>query len=215
VKPTTLLASLALCASAAASPSTRLDKDALRPRMHAMTGALATCYEDARAREPSISGVINTKLTVTNEPDVGLTVRVRGFATSGALGESRAFLDCATAALEALVLRPLAARGSLDLTYPMTFAPQPPDNKQRAIVDKAARAAKQGRAQQALELAERGLELTSLDGTFRRRLIEIAGRAACQLEQQPKARHYFAMASSRVEKRLQQACSQVSIDLAQ
>src|SRR5262245_62672775 len=46
-----------------------------------------------------------------------------------------------------------------------------------------------------LAMAERGLELTSLDGTIRRPLIEVAGVAACRLGRTAKLRHYLELAA--------------------
>ncbi len=200
---------------AAARPgSTRLRKAALRSRLKAIAPLLTRCYEQARAHDPQISGVINTKLTIRNEPRLGMILSVTGFDTHGTLGQSRDFLACATTTFEAAVLPPIETRGSLDLTYPTTFAPLPPDNHDTAIVDQAAGAADHGRWSDALRDAEQGLELTSLDGTFRRRLIEIAGVAACHVKDEPKARHYFSLAAPQIEERLQRVCREAAaIDL--
>lgn len=141
-----------------------------------------------------------------------LTVNV--FDTHGKLGESHEFLACVRATFESKIFPPIETRGSVDVTYPSTFAPVAPDNRDKAIVDKAARAANAGRWSEALTQAEHGLELTSLDGPFRRRLIEVAGLSACHLKDQAKARHYFSLASPEFENRVQETCLEfASIDL--
>ena len=138
---------------------------------------------------------------------MGLTLTVTGFDTSGTLGASRDFLACATRVFESRVFPPIATRGTLDVTYPSSFAPQPPDNRDRAIVDTAERAATDGRWHDALTTAERGLELTTLDGPHRRRLIEVAGLSACHLDDAMATEQYLALASPDVEARLRRACA--------
>jgi hypothetical protein len=198
-----------------ATTTTRLRKADVGPAVHTVIPRLATCYERARAHDPQLSGVINTKLTVENEPQRGMRLRVIGFDTSGPLGESQDFLACVKRTYESAVLPALTTRGALDFIYPSTFAPQPPDNHDTSSVDEAARAASEGRWADARRDAERGLELTSLDGTYRRRLIEIAGLAACHLHDEVGARFYFALAPPRAEPTLQQACQDAAnIDLS-
>ncbi len=202
----------------AAQPSapTKLAKADVGARIKTVVPRLGDCYERARRRNPQLGGVINTKLTVHNEPGVRLRVHVDGFDTSGSLGTSREFLACATKVFESAELAPLDTPGSLRLTYPTTFAMQPPDNHDAAIVDQAEQSARDGRWAEALRDAERGLESTSLDGTFRRRLIEVAGLAACHLKHESKARDYYLLAPPRAEATLEQTCKQVAnIDLAQ
>jgi hypothetical protein len=175
---------------------------------------LTPCYERVHARDPQLAGVINTRLSVHNEPTVALRVRVTGFDTRGTLGRSQPFLDCVKTTFESAELPPLDTRGSLELTYPTTFAPQPPDNRDAAIVDEAEQAAREQRWTDALRNAEHGLELTTLDGTYRRRLIEVAGLAACHLKDEPTARDYYRLAPPHAEPALEQACMQhAKIDL--
>jgi hypothetical protein len=202
-------------AFARGGPAKKLRKAELRPTMKAFFPRLNRCYEQAVAKEPQISGVINTKLTIRNEPRLGLILSVNGFDTHGPLGESREFRACVTTMFESAVLPPIKTRGSLDVTYPATFARESPSDKDSAIVDTAARAGKDGRWGDALADAERGLELATLDGPFRRQLIEIAGVAACHLKNEAKARQYFALSSPGVEDRVQQACVQfATLDLS-
>jgi hypothetical protein len=191
----------------------RLRKAELRPAMKAIVPKLGRCYEQARRHDPQISGVIDTKLTVRNEPHLGMMLTVNGFDTDGALGESPDFLACVKATFESAVLPPIATRGTLDIIYPSTFAPQPPDNRDTSTVDGARRASDDGRWSDALANAQRGLKLTSLDGPHRRQLIEIAGLAACRLKDGPRARRFFALASPEFEDRLRQACLAAAIDL--
>lgn len=201
-------------AVAADPTSARLQKADLRAGIKSIIPRLTRGYEQARTRAPRIAGVINTKLTVLNDPRLGMMLTVTGFDTDGTLGESREFLACVTTTFEATVLPPIATRGRRDFIYPTTFSSQPVNNRDSGIVDVAAKAAAAGRWSEALARAEQGLTRTSLDGTFRRRLIETAGLSACQLKDEPKARHYFSMASPELEQRLEQTCLRVaSIDL--
>ena len=149
-----------------------------------------------------------------NEVDgarVRMTLTVNGFDTDGALGESKEFLAYVKETFENAELAPIVTRGSLDMTYPSTYAPEPLSDRDIGIVDVAARAAEQGRWSDALADAERGLKLTSLDGPFRRRLIEVAGLSACHLHDVPKARRYHALASpEEIDERVQAACLEVA-----
>ncbi len=195
-------------------PSTRLRKAELRPAMKRIIPLLQHCYERELARAPQIRGVINTKLTIRNEPALGMMLSVNGFDTHGELGESREFLACVTKTFESTVYPPIATRGALDLTYPSTFATESPGDRDKPIVDKAERDATNGRWSEALDDAEQGLTLTSLDGPLRRRLIEVAGLSACHLKDQAKAQHYYSLASPEFEERLQETCLQfASLDL--
>jgi hypothetical protein len=203
-------------APAVPAPSARLRKAEVRPAMKAIAPLLQQCYvrERERTRDPELSGVINTKLTIRNEPGVALSLTVNGFDTHGKLGESRDFLACVTRTFESSAAPPVATRGVLEVTYPTTFAPQPPDHRDQAIVDAADRAATEGRWSDALAAAERGLELTSMDGPMRHRLIEVGGLSACHLDDEAAARQYFALASPEFEDELQQACADfAAIDL--
>jgi hypothetical protein len=120
-----------------------------------------------------------------------------------------------TRTFEAAKLSPIATRGSLDLIYPTTFASQSPDNHDTTLVDSARQAVRDGRWSDAQHDAEAGLELTSLDGTYRRPLIEIAGLATCHLKDEAKARFYFELAPPWAEAGMQQVCHDVaSIELA-
>jgi hypothetical protein len=117
---------------------------------------------------------------------------------------------------ETVVLPPIGAGGTAEIIYPITFAPAPPDNRKTELADRANKAAAAGRWDDALRDAERGLELTSLDGTFRRKLIAVAGVAACHRKREAKARHYYALASATFEAEIREACARDGgIDLLQ
>jgi len=49
--------------------------------------------------------------------------------------------------------------------------------------------------------------MTSLDGPVRRKLIGIAGVAACHLKDEKKARHYTLLASDTIEPQIRAACA--------
>jgi len=208
---------------AAASPRTEIEKTVttgrlrkldLKPTLKAIFPTLQPCYARELARTPRIAGVVNTQLIARNDPRLGLTLTVEGFDTSGALGESQTFRACVKATFEAKVFPPIAARGLRRLTYPGTFDTRPPGDRDKAIVDKTVADAKAANWRDALADATRGLELTSLDGPLRRRLIEIGGVAACHLHDEAQARRYYALASPEFEATLEQACHEAAIDLA-
>jgi hypothetical protein len=207
------IAVVAACVALASPAAARLRKAELRPGMKTIGPRLTACYEQAHARDPRVRGVVNVKLTIRNEPWFGAFLYVDGFETHGPLGESREFLACVKTTFESTVLPPVDTRDSLAVTYPLTFSPDAPDNHDRAIVDNAARAEQRGRWREAIELAARGLTSTSLDGPHRRRLISIAGRAACNAGDEAQARRYWSLASPEFEDGLQAACAKHAIDL--
>jgi hypothetical protein len=199
----------------AAAPPHRLRKRELRPPMKKIIPRLQRCYERERKRAPNIDGVVNTKLTIRNAPDLGMTLSVTGFETDGELGESKEFLACVTRTLEADVFPPIPTLGRADVMYPVTFATAAPSARDKAVVERAERAAKAKDWAAVLETAASGLKLTSLDGPLRRHLIELGGLSACHLRDATNARHYYALASPEYEEELETACSAESIDLVQ
>jgi hypothetical protein len=196
----------AVADSRRAGPPRELTRSQLREPMHAFVPLLRDCYARAVAHDPALAGVVNTKLAIASVRNQGTIFTVRGFDTSGALGQSSEFRACVTATAATIVLPPIADGGAADVTYPITFAPDPPDNHDTGLVDRAAAAAAAGHWEEALASAERGLELTSLDGTFRRKLIATAGVAACHLGREAKARHYYALASAAFTLEIADAC---------
>jgi len=193
-------------AFARGGPGTKLTKTELRPAMKKIAPKLTRCYEQARAKDPETSGVVNTLLSIKNEPKLGLLLTVTGFDTHGPLGESAEFRACATSTFEATVWPAIKTRGTRDVIYPITFTTEPLIDKDSSIVDTAERGVKDARWADALAEAERGLALPTLDGPFRRRLIEVGGVAACHLKNAERARHYYALASPGFEERILAAC---------
>jgi hypothetical protein len=120
---------------------------------------------------------------------------------------------CVTGVIDGAKLPQIARFGRLEVSYPITFAVAPPDNRDLKLFDEANRAAAAGDWRQALEAAEQGLEITSLDGQHRRRLIEVAGVAACHLGLGAKAQHYIELASPRVEPVVRETCKQAGTAL--
>jgi hypothetical protein len=193
-------------ANAAATPG--LTKEQVKPAIKQVVPKLGRCYAAAQRRAPSIAGVVNIKLAIESTRTV-TRMKVTGFDTSGALGTSKAFRACVTKAFAAAQL-PSSGEGRLEMVYPMTFAPEPPDNRDTALADQAKQAAAAGRWRDAFDSAERVLESTSVDGTIRRPMIELAGVAACHLGLAEKARHYATLAASRSEQVIRDTCKRVA-----
>ncbi len=196
------------------APPHRLRKRELRPTMKKIMPRVRSCYERALKQDPNITGVVNTKLTIRNAPDLGMTLSVTGFETSGKLGESKEFLACVTRTLQADVAPAIPTLGRADVMYPITFATAAPSARDKAVVERAERAARAKDWATVREAAASGLELTSLDGPLRRHLIELGGLAGCNLRDATTARHYYALASPEYEEELEAACAAASIDLA-
>jgi hypothetical protein len=205
MKPSIAVLAVAFASPVRADPARALTKEDVRATVKRIAPLVAPCYERAHASDPTIAGVVNPELTITSGGG-RTTISVRGFDTSGPLGKTAAFRACAKAALEGAALPALAVTGSIELTYPLTFAPQAPDNHDASVLDDARRALAAQRWADALATAERGLELTSIDGTIRRPLIAVAGIAACKLGRTAKARHYLELSSPAQEREIRAAC---------
>jgi hypothetical protein len=205
MKTAIVLLVVAFAAPLRADPARALTKEDVRATVKRIVPLVEPCYVRAHASDPAIAGVVNPELTITSGGG-RTTFRVRGFDTSGPLGKNAAFRACAKAALEGAVLPPLAVTGSIELTYPITFTSQPVDNRDASVLDDARRALTGQRWADALATAERGLELTTIDGTIRRPLIEVAGIAACKLGRTAKLRHYLELSSPAHERAIRAAC---------
>lgn len=197
----------AVAAARRLKPAAELTKAELRAPMHVLVPMLTECFRQAQARDPNVSGVANTKFVVESEPGHGTIFAASGFDAAGTLGKSPEFRACIGGRLDAIVLPPIGNGGRAEITYPITFASDAPDNRGTEVVDEANRAAAARKWADAFGAAERGLELTSLDGPRRRRLIEVAGLAACHLRNEAKARHYYALASPAAEATIRDACA--------
>lgn len=210
-----LVVTALLAGDAAADPRAQIDaittgklrKLELRPTMKKLFPSVRACYERELKRTPKIAGVVNTQLTIRNDPKLGMTLTVDGFDTDGALGTSQPFLACVKATFEARVFPAIATRGIAHVTYPGTFSTEPLGDRDKPVVDRAVAHAKAARWTEALAAAGAGLKLTSLDGPLRRQLIEIGGVAACHLRDDKQARRYYALASPEHEAAIEQACA--------
>ncbi|HEY5951453.1 MAG TPA: hypothetical protein VIV40_38430 [Kofleriaceae bacterium] len=189
----------------------QLTKQDVKPALKQLVPMLTRCYVAAQRRKPSIRGVVNTRFAVTSTRERTRVV-VKGFDTAGELGESKPFRSCVIKTVAAAKL-PSSGEGTIELLYPITFAPTPPDNADTTLFDQAKQAAAKGDWSEALAKAERGLESTSIDGTVRRPLIAIAGVAACHLSDQTKARHYTALASPNEEREIRDVCKLANVEL--
>lgn len=179
----------------------RLRKSELRPTLKKIFPKLTDCYEREVARTPGIAGVVNTELAAVNDPKHGLTLTVTGFDTDGKLGESNTFRACVKSVFEAQ-------------TWPGTFATTPPNDNEKPLVERAARANRDGRYRDAIELATRGLKIVTMAGPLRRELIGTAGVAACHLKDASAARHFYALATPEFEPAIETSCQDAAIDLS-
>lgn len=198
-----LVVTSASCAPRAVTPppSAGLTKAELRPVLKAVVPALAACTGDGTA-----AGVVELALTITSAA-AGTSIAVDDVLVTGPLAGVPGFRGCAATALAAAPAPRLDRAGRATIRYPVTFDPRPPDNRDAALVDAADRAAAAGRWAAARTHAEAGLARTSLDGPHRRRLIELAGRAACALGDRAAAARYQALASPTAEAAIAAACA--------
>jgi hypothetical protein len=172
----------------------------LGPIHHLVVPLLRGCFAHVAG-----DGVVNLELAVDSLAGEGTIFSVRDFDTAGAV--TPALRDCLRGTVEAIVAPPIGNGGHAELIYPFTFAQTPPDNHDTRLVDEANAAAEAGRWDAALAAAERALTMTSLDGPVRRKLIGIAGVAACHLKDEKKARHYALLASDAIEPQIRAACA--------
>lgn len=192
----------------------QLTKRELRPALKIAMRRVQSCYERAVSTDAKLSGVVNTKLTIRNDPALGLSLTVTGFETDGALGDSKEFLSCMKNTLEANVEPPLPVLGRLDTLYPMTFDPGGrPHSDDASIVADCLREAKRGHCAEAIDDAERALKRSWLAGDLRHRLIEAAGTCACRLKDETKARRYVSLAPPDFADHIVGACASVGIQI--
>ncbi|HEY0251551.1 MAG TPA: hypothetical protein VGC41_08490 [Kofleriaceae bacterium] len=196
-----------------AAPAHRLRKAEMRPALKKIFPLITTCYSRELHRDPTISGVVNTKLTLLNDPNLGMTLSVTGFDTDGKLGESKDFLACVTKTFEAKIWPAIDTRGRAEFFYPGTFSPDPVSDRDKPIVDRADQQAKDGKWADALETARQGLKDVSLEGPLRRQLIGIAGVAACHLKDEATARHYYLLSTPEYEPGIETSCQDASVPL--
>ncbi|MFT3694802.1 MAG: hypothetical protein QM831_16755 [Kofleriaceae bacterium] len=190
-----------------------LKKAELRPALKKIFPQLTACYEKELARDRTITGVVNTELTVVNDPKVGMKLTVTGFDTEGPLGESKTFRACVKSVWEARVWPAAKTAGRLDFIYPGTFGTEPVGDKDKPLVDKAQQAITDGKWADALALAKQGLSLVTMAGPLRHQLIGIAGVAGCRLKDEPTARHFYALASPEFEPAIETSCQDAGVDL--
>ncbi len=188
-------------AALTAPPAAALTKAELRPVLTAVVPALAACVGDGTA-----AGVVELALTITSDAR-GTSIVVDDVLVTGPLAAAPGFRGCAATTLAAAPAPRLDRAGRATVRYPVTFDPRPPDNRDAALVDAAARAAAAGRWAEARAQAEVGLTRTSLDGPHRRRLIELAGVAACALGDRAAAARYQALAAPAAEAAIAAACA--------
>jgi len=200
VRGALLWIAIAACASRSSPPT--LSKADVRPTLKQLAQPLKQCFDERRA------GVLNIRLAVTSEDRT--TVELLGSDPDTLSPVER---HCVAATLANADLARLEARGRLVLLYPFTFADRPPDNREIAVFDEANRAAAAQDWRAAFETSERGLTITSFDGPHRRRLIEVAGVAACHLGLGAKAQHYIELASPQVEPVVRETCKQAGTAL--
>ena len=197
MRPLLLSIAIAGCGHQASSPT--LTKHDVRPALKQLAQPIKACF--ARPRD----GVMNLRLAIVSDEASGTSVDLLGADPDG-LEPSPTERQCVTAVLAHADLSRLVSRGRLVILYPFTFASHPVDNRDIAVFEDANRTAAAGDWDAALAAAEHGLALTSFDGPHRRRLIEIAGVAACQLRLGAKAQHYIELASPEVEPVVRDAC---------
>ena len=89
-----------------------LPKSVIRERVHGIVDKIRTCYDDARAKHPGISGTITTQFFITPNGDV---------ASADAQGVDTALSSCVVGLLKALTF-PKPRGGGVMVNYPVTFA---------------------------------------------------------------------------------------------
>jgi RNA polymerase sigma factor (sigma-70 family) len=101
------------------------DKTYVRSAVGALAPQLLDCYDAALATQPGLAGKLVVDFTIAGEPGVGGVVGDSTIDGSASTITDPAMQACVTQTMYALEIDPPANGGTVNVTYPFTFAPKP------------------------------------------------------------------------------------------
>nr|MBA2543441.1 hypothetical protein [Deltaproteobacteria bacterium] len=101
-----------------------INKEEIRAGVRAVIPLLAECYDAAQARLPIKDGKIVVQMHLTGEPDVGTVIETAEIGGDAHFTADAELVECFQQTMLSVELPPIEGGGTIDVTYPITFAPQ-------------------------------------------------------------------------------------------
>ncbi len=100
-----------------------LSKDEIRKGVRAVIPLLAECYDAAQDRLAIKTGRIEVKMHLTGEPDIGTLIESAEIGGDKQFTGDADLVECLQQTMLSVELPPIAEGGTIDVTYPIEFAP--------------------------------------------------------------------------------------------
>lgn len=100
-----------------------INKDDIRAGVRAVIPLLAECYGNAQDRLTTKSGKIVVQMHLTGEPDVGTLIESAEIGGDAHFTSDAELVECFQQTMLSVELPPIAGGGTIDVTYPIEFAP--------------------------------------------------------------------------------------------
>ena len=100
-----------------------INKDDIRAGVRAVIPLLAECYDNAQDRLTTKAGKIVVQMHLTGEPDVGTLIESAEIGGDAHFTSDAELVECFQQTLLSVEQPPIAGGGTIDVTYPIEFAP--------------------------------------------------------------------------------------------
>ncbi len=100
-----------------------ISKDDIRAGVRAVIPLLAECYDAALDRLSTKAGKIVVEMHLTGEPDVGTLIEKAEVGGDEHFTRDAELVECFQQTMLSLELPPIEGGGTVDVTYPIAFAP--------------------------------------------------------------------------------------------
>jgi hypothetical protein len=100
-----------------------ISKDDIRAGVRAVIPLLAECYDAAKDRLSPQRGQIVVQMHLTGEPEVGTLIDKAEIGGDAQLTADKDLVECLQQTMLSVELPPIAEGGTVDVTYPIAFAP--------------------------------------------------------------------------------------------
>jgi hypothetical protein len=100
-----------------------ISKDDIRAGVRAVIPLLAECYDAAQDRLTNKKGQIIVKMHLTGEPEVGTLIDKADIEGDAHFTADKDLVECFQQTMLSVELPPIAEGGTVDVTYPIAFAP--------------------------------------------------------------------------------------------
>jgi hypothetical protein len=100
-----------------------ISKDDIRAGVRAVIPLLAECYSAAQDRLPIKTGKIVVQMHLTGEPEAGTLIEKAEIEGDAHFTKDAELVECLQQTMLSVELPPIAEGGTIDVTYPIEFAP--------------------------------------------------------------------------------------------